>query len=65
MMDDNSTMTLGSVQTSGRWRQYFAKLLQGRVTTLADLRARSTSVQRIMLEGRPLYRKRGARSNHA
>ena len=42
MMDDNTTMTLGSVQTDGRWRQYFAKLLQGRVTTLADFRARST-----------------------
>ena len=41
-MDDNTTMTMGSVQTNERWRQYFAKLLQGRVTTLADLRARST-----------------------
>ena len=42
MTDDNTTVTLGSVQTNGRWRQYFAKLLQGRVTTLADFRARST-----------------------
>ena len=42
MMDDNITMNMGSVPTTGRWRQYFAKLLQGRVTTLADLRARST-----------------------
>ena len=42
MMDDNTTMTMGSVQTNERWRQYFAKLLQGRVTTLADLRTRST-----------------------
>ena len=42
-MEDNTTMTLGSVQTNQRWSQYFAKLLQGRVTTLADLRALSTS----------------------
>ena len=41
-MDDNTTMTLGSVQTNERWRQHFAKWLQGRVTTLADFRARST-----------------------
>ena len=41
MMDDNSTMAMVSVQTSERWRQYFAKLLQGGVTTLADLRVRS------------------------
>ena len=41
-MDDNTTMTVGSVQTNERWRQYFAKLLQGRVTTLADLRSRSS-----------------------
>ena len=42
-MEDHTTMTVGSVQTDQRWSQYFAKLLQGRVTTLADLRARSTS----------------------
>ena len=41
MMDDHTTMTMGSMQTNERWRQYFAKLLQGHVATLADLRARS------------------------
>ena len=35
MMDDYTTMTVGSVQTTERWRQYFA-------TTLADFRTRST-----------------------
>ena len=40
-MDDNTTMTMGSVQTNERWRQNFVKLLQGRVTTLADFRTRS------------------------
>ena len=33
-------MTMGAAQINER--QYFAKLLQGRVTTLADFRARST-----------------------
>ena len=41
-MDDNATMTMGSAQTNERWRQSFAKLLQGRVTALADLRTSST-----------------------
>ena len=41
-MDDNTTMAMGSVQTNERWRQHFAMLLEGLVTTLADLRARST-----------------------
>ena len=37
---NNNTMTMGAAQTNER--QYFAKLLQGRVTTLADFRTRST-----------------------
>ena len=41
-VEDNTTMTMGAAQTNERWRQYFAKLLQGRVTTLADFRTRST-----------------------
>ena len=39
-LDDNTTMTMGAAQTNER--QYFAKLLQGRVTTHADFRTRST-----------------------
>ena len=38
--NNNNTMTMGAAQTNER--QYFEKLLQGRVTTLADFRTRST-----------------------
>ena len=43
MVEDNITVTVSAAQTNERWRQYFAKLPQGRVTELADLRARSFS----------------------
>ena len=35
-MEDNTTLTMGPAQTNERWRQCFAKFVQGRVTTLAD-----------------------------